>query len=317
MTTTPKYLPMVPRDGFFAKDGRGWYTSASGRGHGLDWPWPSTILGALRSLWGRGEETRTGTTFTPDDWRRHTQPIQLGRTLVLRRKHGETWRKEDAVWPVPRDTLWLEGCQEVHRLDSVPPVVPTLGRNDDEAREKLWRPRLDDLSKPLPSPRWWSSKEFFAWLADKPVHAEYLETPRRIQARVGSTEGLTSDCDVLFSHDVIETIDSTGEWAIGVEVALPEGELPDVATLGSDSRLALVESLPAVLFDPPTQVIEAFRASSPGLRLVAVSPLCFEKGWLPDGLVSNGGKYRGQLAGLDIVLRAAFVPRPIHVSGWD
>lgn len=325
MTTTPTYLALVPRDGFFAKDGRGWYTSASGRGHGLDWPWPSTILGALRSLWGRGEETRTGTTFTPDDWRRHTQPIQLGRTLVLRRKHGETWRKEDAVWPVPRDTLWLEvdGCRAnkrrkiVRRLYPEPPDVPTLGRNDDEAREKLWRPKLDDLSKPLPSPRWWSSKEFFAWLGGESVHAEYLETPRRIQARVGITEELTSDDGVLFSHDVIETIDSTGEWAIGVEVDLPEGELPDVATLGSDSRLALVESLPAVLFDPPTQVIEAFRASSPGLRLVAVSPLCFEKGWLPDGLVSNGGEYRGQLAGLDIVLRAAFVPRPIHVSGWD
>ena len=38
MTTTTKHLALVPRDGFFAKDGRGWHTSVSGRGHGLDWP---------------------------------------------------------------------------------------------------------------------------------------------------------------------------------------------------------------------------------------------------------------------------------------
>lgn len=320
MTTTPTHLALVPRDGFFAKDGRGWHTSASGRGHGLEWPWPSTVLGALRSLWGRGEETRTGTTFTPDDWRKRTQPIQLGRTLVLRRKHGETWRKEDAVWPVPLDALWLEGRQEVHRLDPVPPVVPTLGRNDDEAREKLWRPALDDASKPLLPPRWWSGEEFFSWLVGKAVRvrAESLQTARRIQVHVGiRPKELTSDDGFLFSHDVIETLDRGAEWAIGVEVALPAGELPKVATLGSDSRLARVESLSASLFEPPAPVSEAFRAASPGLRLVAVSPLCFEKGWLPDGFVDESGDYRGRLAGLDVVLRAACVPRPIHVSGWD
>lgn len=320
MTTTTTRLALVPRDGFFAKDGRGWHTSASGRGHGLDWPWPSTVLGALRSLWGRGEETRSNTTFTPDDWRSRTQPIQLGRTLVLRRKHGAAWRVEDARWPVPLDALWLEGRADVHRLDPVKPLAPTLGRDDDEAREALWRPVPDDAQKPLASPRWWSSEEFVSWLAGKPVSVrdEALGTTRRVQVHVGiRPEELTSDDGVLFSHDVVETLDPTGEWALGVEVALPGGELPKVATLGSDSRLSRVESLPPTLFEPPARALEAFRAPSPAVRLVAVSPLCFAKGWLPDGFVNTNGEYRGRLAGLDVVLRAAFVPRPIHVSGWD
>jgi CRISPR-associated protein Cmr3 len=66
-------------------------------------------------------------------------------------------------------------------------------------------------------------------------------------------------------------------------------------------------------------VLEAFRSPSSGLRLVAVTPLCFGKGWLPDALSESGGVYRGRLAALDheVILRAAFVPRPIHVSGWD
>lgn len=321
MTTTTTRLALVPRDGFFALDGRGWHTSASGRGHGLDWPFPSTVLGALRSLWGRGEETRTGTTFTPDDWRNRTQSIQLGRTLVLRREYGAAWRVEDATWPVPLDALWLEGRADVYRLDPVQPIVPTLGRDDDDAREALWRPEPDDAQKPLAAPRWWSSEDFISWLAGKSVRVrgESLGTTRRIQVHVGiRPEELTSDDGVLFSHDVVETLDSTGEWALGVEVVLPAGELPKVATLGSDSRLSRVEWLPTTLFEPPAGVLEAFRVRPAlGVRLVAASPLCFERGWLPDGFVNTNGEYRGQLAGLGVILRAAFVPRPIHVSGWD
>lgn len=322
MTTTPTHVALVPRDGFFAKDGRGWHTSTSGRGHGLDWPWPSTVLGALRSAWGRGEETRSNVTFTSDEWRSKTAPIQLGRTLVLRRKHGVAWRAEDATWPAPLDALWLEGRRNVYRLDPVPPIAPTLGRDDDEAREGLWRPVLDEASKPLAGPRWWSSDDFTTWLAGSAVsvQGEALTTTRRVQTHVGiRPEELTSEDGVLYSHDVVETLDPGAEWALGVEVALPKGGLPSIVTLGSDSRLARVESLPASVFQPPACVLEAFRTPSPGLRLVAATPLCFARGWLPDGLTASGGVYRGHPSGLDheVILRAAFVPRPIHVSGWD
>jgi CRISPR-associated protein Cmr3 len=317
-------LALVPRDGFFAKDGRGWHTSVSGRGHGLDWPWPSTMLGALRSAWGRGEETRNGITFTSADWRLRTAPIRLGRTLTLRRKHGVAWRAEDATWPVPLDALWLDGRENVHRLNPVEPSAPTLGRDDNEIRERLMRPALDGAAKPLDAPRWWNSEDFTSWLAGKAVAAgdpeTALKTTRRVQVRVGiRPDELTADDGVLFSHDVVETLDPSDEWAIGVEVTLPAGGLPGVATLGSDSRLARVELLPATLFDPPARVLEAFRSPSSGLRLVAVTPLCFGKGWLPDALSESGGVYRGRLAALDheVILRAAFVPRPIHVSGWD
>jgi CRISPR-associated protein Cmr3 len=325
MTTTAR-VALVPRDGLFCKDGRGWHTSASGRGHGLDWPWPSTILGALRSAWGRGEEARSAAPFGPDDWRARTAPIRLGPTLTLRRPHARPWRFEDTVWPVPADALWLEGRERVHRLDPQAPDVPTLGRDDDDAREALWRPRLAEAGKPLASPRWWSSEDFSAWLAGQLVAVrgrddDALTTIRRVQAHVGiRPDELTADEGVLFSHDVVETLEARAEWAIGAEVALADGALPAVATLGSDARLARVESLPAALFEPPAVLLEAFRSKPPrGLRVVAVTPICFARGWLPDGLEDQDGTYRGRVPGLDhdVVLRAAFVPRPMHVSGWD
>lgn len=317
-------LAFIPRDGLFCKDGRGWHTSASGRGHGLDWPWPSTILGALKSAWGRGEEARRGALFSPNDWRIHTDAIRLGRTLVLRRPHGAEWETAHCIWPVPLDALWLEGQREVYRLTPIEPSAQTLGRDDDEARESLWRPRLPEAGKPLIPPRWWNSQDFLAWLTEKPVAVrgrdQCLATARRVQTHVGIIPGtLTADEGVLFSHDVVETLELDSEWAIGAEVTLPHGDISIVATLGSDARLVCVESLPVLLFEPPLNLLEAFRLSSKGLRIIAVTPMCFLHGWLPDGFVKEGKEYRGRLPGLDaeLILRAAFVPRPIHVSGWD
>lgn len=318
-------LALIPRDGLFCKDGRGWHTSASGRGHGLDWPWPSTVLGAVRSAWGRTEEERTGTLFDSNGWRTRTASIGLGRTLLLRRPPLEaSWTRAHRVWPVPSDTLWLEGRAAVYRLAPVPPGLPTLGRDDDDARELLWVPGTEDATKPLPSPRWWSEEHFATWLAggSVPTRApgQAFETSRRVQVHVGiRPEELTADEGVLFSHDVVETLERDAEWAIGIEVALPSGDTPAVATLGSDGRLVRIEALPDQAFDLPDSVLKAFRAGSAGLRLVVTSPACFERGWLPDGLDPRDRGYRGRLDGLhvDVVLRAAFVPRPLHVSGWN
>jgi len=321
--TTARHA-LVPRDGIFCKDGRDWHTSASGRGHGLDWPWPSTVLGALRSACGRSEESRSGALFGPEDWRTRTATIRLGRTLVVRRPHAAAWSAEHATWPVPLDAIWLEGRSEVQRLEPVPPSLPTFGRDDDEAREALMRRALEGAEKPLVPPRWWSHANFSAWLAGRSVsvrgHDGALAMARRLQVHVGiRPEELTADEGVLFSHDVVETLDPSAEWAIGVEVVLPEGEVSAMATLGSDARLVRVEPLPDVVFEPPAGLLEAVRASSRGLRVVAVTPICFARGWLPDGLEAHGGAYQGHSAGLDhdVVLRAAFVPRPINVSGWD
>jgi CRISPR-associated protein Cmr3 len=317
-------LALVPRDGLFCKDGRGWHTSASGRGHALDWPWPSTVLGALRTAWGREEESRSEKRFDPDSWRARTAGVSLGCTLVLRRPPGAPWSGKHRAWPVPSDALWLEECAEVCRLDPAPPTLPTLGRDDGDAREALWVPRLDEAAKPLPAPRWWSDESFAAWLAGRSVPARdarnAFELSRRVQVRVSiQAEELTANEGVLFSHDVVETLEPDAEWALGVEVVLPSGDTPAVATLGSDGRLARVETLPDHVFDPPEAVLGAFRPDSSGLRLVVVTPACFEHGWLPDGLERRAREFRGRVGALEgeVVLRAAMVPRPVHVSGWD
>lgn len=325
--TATAHLALVPRDGIFCKDGRGWHTSTLGRGHGLDWPWPSTILGALRTASGRDEEARIGRRFGADDWSAHAASTALGRTLVLRRPldpaREPTWDVAHRIWPAPADARRLEEHDRLHRLDPVPPPLRTLGRDDDAAREALWVPLLPEKAKPLPAPRWWSEARLAAWLAGAPVPAHDPENTfdpqRRIQAHVEIRQPTqTVEDEALYSHDVVETLERSAEWALGVEVVLP-GRPPAIASLGSDGRLARIEPLPALLFEPPAAVTGAFQRGSSGLRLVVVTPACFANGWLPDGFAPHGTELRGRLPGLDaeLVLRAAMVPRPIHVSGWD
>ncbi|HEU4636124.1 MAG TPA: type III-B CRISPR module-associated Cmr3 family protein [Edaphobacter sp.] len=321
--TTNVRVALVPRDGIFCKDGRGWQTSSAGRGYALDWPWPSTILGALRTAWGRLEEHRTKTAFGANEWRTRTG-LQLTRTLTLRRPFNAYWTSDHVVWPVPSDALWVQDRGEVVRLNPTPSPVPTLGRDDDAIRESLWRPTVEFEGKPLARPRWLSAQDFASWLAGVSVSAHSdtaVPSPtKRRQTRIGiRPDELTAGDGALFSHEVLETLERCAEWAIGAEVTLPSGSFPPVGALGSDSRTVKIEPIPPTLFDPPQRVIDSFSDGMFGMRLVAVTPLCFEGGWLPDGIHVTEGLYQGTLKPLEgeLILRAAFVGRPVHVSGWD
>ncbi len=323
-------IALVPRDGFFVKDGRGWHTSASGRGHSLDWPFPPTLLGALRTSLGRAmEQGVPGARFDGAAFRRETVGASMGPVVPLRRLQGQqAWEPEHRMWPVPMDALYLSDAGKVQRLQPRQPAAPTLGRDEDPAREALWTATPRE-AKPESAPRWWTEGDFLAWLGEGTVkkHGDLekraLELPRRVDIRLGiDAETFTAREGMLFSSDTIEPLSTVDghrwEWAIGlsafVPIAAPIDSVP--WTIGGDRRLARPQPVQG-LFEAPTAM--AFAGGARGLRLVVVTPACFQNGWLPDGFSSRGGAYRGEIEGVagDLVLRAAFVPRPEHVSGWD
>lgn len=319
--STMHRLRLEPRDGFACRDGRGW--SAAGRAHALDLPWPSTIRGALRTAYGRELEGREGRPFTKNkkEWVDRTDVVRLGTTLLVHARHGGSgWER---FWPKPADAVGYEDG-ELHRLDPEPADLPTLGRDEDPAREGLWRPRLSDPRKPLKLPALWPDGAFCDWLAGKPVLGSALDATPTLESRLQTHVGidpatLTAREEILFSENVVETFGRHGRWAFALEVELPEEASPRLATLGGDRRLAELAPVDRGLFEPPAELLAAFRAGSKGLRLVLVTPARFEAGWLPDGFEAKDGEYRGTLPEIagELVLRAAFVDRPIAVSGWD
>ncbi|WNZ62075.1 type III-B CRISPR module-associated Cmr3 family protein [Myxococcus sp. MxC21-1] len=111
------------------------------------------------------------------------------------------------------------------------------------------------------------------------------------------------------------------EWALGLSCAWPapaSGAPRGPLGLGGRRRLSAVEPLKVDLFAITDGVARATR----GLRLVLATPAEFQRGWLPDGFERVAGtppRYVGRLPCIDapVVLRAALVPRPLDVSGWD
>ncbi|PRP91419.1 CRISPR-associated protein Cas_Cmr3 [Enhygromyxa salina] len=310
---------LTPRDGLFCKDGRGWFTSSMGRGHALEWPYPSTLLGALRSTWGRAREEHKGAPFVGHEWPRRTADLSLGPSLPLRRSWGDAWSSKHRVWPAPTDSRVVEGGI-IQRLEARPPLVTTMGINNDPARERLWT-APSTREKSVQAAKWWREQAFVAWLcgAHEGASTDGLELPRRIQTHVAIDEDTGSALDRnLYSHDIVETFSRSEQWGIGVRVSANDLDHVDIATVGSDRRLAAVEP-GASVFDMPKALLEAFKPGVPGLRLFLVTPAAFTAGWLPDGLTAHGDEYRGRLRGLevDVVLRAAFVDRPRAISGWD
>jgi CRISPR-associated protein Cmr3 len=321
-----RQLALAPRDGLFCKDGRGWFTSSSGRGHGLDWPWPSTVLGALRTAWGRQREQQLARPLNAAEWREHTA-LELRQMLALRRPlAGGTpvWSAVHRVWPCPRDAFALEERGlPLHALQPQPLPLPTLGRGDDAAQEALWYPSPPGAGKPQPLAPWWRDEPFVAWLCGEPVRlgaGDGLQPTRRVEAHVGLGERGTAEEGLLFAHDVRETLEADGEWALGVEVAAPATwGPPSLVPLGGDRRLTRAEPLPSAVFAPAQRLLAAFDRGSVGLRLVVVTPALFTQGWVPDGLERQGREFRGRLPGVraEVILRAALVPRPVPLSGWD
>ncbi len=326
-------LALIPRDGLFFKDPRGWFTSASGRGRALGWPFPSSMRGVVRTAWGRSlEEADPDLRLDRNSWPERTREVRLHVLLPLRRKNSENWSPAHRMWPVPRDAFYQEGEEAVVRLDPVRGKVDVLGTLDGPPADALWWPDPEPGGKPSRSvPEWWEDEDFIAWLsgrtpkqAAKMGGSDLLALPRRVQIHVGiDPETLTHRESILFASETVETLDRDGaEWGIGLWTELPgpgDSLLSTPWTVGGKSRIAFPAPLGEAMFEPPARLLEAFDPGVPGLRLVTVTPAEFDQGWLPDGFELEHDRYLGRLPGVQdpVVLRAAFVDRPLHVSGWD
>ena len=249
----------------------------------------------------------------------------LGRTLALWRRRGSF--DGERRWPVPVDVEYVasldRGTATATYLRPAPSTVATLGRDDDESRERMWIATTDTRGKAASRPRWWTDDELTAWFTNAVLPASANDAQRPVRRRVtrvamNVTTGTAVDSN-LFSHDVIETVEHDGEWAIAAEVTAPDDRFGTVASLGSDRRLARVEKIAEGAFAPPPAVAATIHAPVPGLRIMLVTPAIFERGWLPDGLIARDGGYVGRLPGCphEVVLRAALTPRPAPISGWD
>ena len=346
-------LLITPRDGLFLKDGRGWYTSDIGRSHSRAWPIPPTLRGALRAAFGHAWMARTGQELTPAAWQRITEDVTVQALVTVRAPMGQDPAPAHRVWPIPADALYQQTAPpaapgppaiqpaRVVALDPGPPGQPpdhpavtflSADRPGDAGDiapavewSALWRPRVPP-GKPAPKPDFWAEQSMMSWLfpgPDRPAMPSPtgFSLPRRVDVHVTiDPETGAATPTMLFSTELTEALArQEGEcfvrWAMAARVGLPDGDgAAGPLTIGGGRRLGLCQPAPAALFDPPAEL----GGDSPGLRLVLVTPAEFTRGWLPDGFaLSAENRYTGALAGMELILRAAIVDRPLDLSTWD
>ena len=331
----PSALALLPRDGFFLKDGRGWFTSESGRAGAVEWPFARTVRGAVRTCLGHRHEERSGQCLSADEWRLLNDRLSVAAVLPLCRGVGMPLGTAARRWPAPRDAVVFTGEQRVRALLPDRGGAAVIALNEDAetvAVENLRHPSLGDVAgKPAPMPVWWSDEVFTAWLCGMPVEASALaseESPTSRQQTHVTIDALTgAGVDGgLFSSTVVEPLSRsamggpTHEWAVaasgsGLEPADRAGRS---VRLGGDGRLATCQTLPDDLFAMPAPLRQMFAGGPRGMRLVFVGHAGLEKGWLPSWLEARDGRIVGDLPGVGpVALVAACVGRPVHVSGWD
>lgn len=318
-----------PRDPLIARDGR---PSDNGRFSTLGFPYPSMLAGAVRTRMasGRGSFDLTGADL--DELKKI--PVQ-GPFLVELSETGEP----AAQWfaPAPRDAFFER------REDGIPVrrVLRPYPLHERGAVDSLSDKGLMPVSTGLQRspgkapkiPAFWRWNEFEKWLIQpeilEPVDLQKLgidplPVERRVHIalqpgeRVGIDGALFETAGLSFLHTAGASRLEPRRFALSVRVG--EGRVggrhlelaEQVAALGGERRLAhwspSPQEWPALPQAIRQRIVETRRA-----RIILATPAFFSRGALPGWSASEwplGGEVRA-------TVRAACVPRPEIVSGWD
>ncbi len=296
-------LLIEPRDPAIFRDARPFETGLGART--LAWATPSAVIGTIR--------TRLGATtgFDAAALARLLSVRHVGPFLACETKEG--WRlaftpPADAVgYDGPGDQIEFaplrpDSLQAFEGLDLPEGLLPLFGA---KARKESGR-----------APRFWSDSFLLEWLghtggslcraAEEAGYSE-LERHRRMHVVIAENSRNAAE-GMLFATEGLEF----HRRAIFSRI---EGDLEGLAPLeglgpiGGEQRLAYWSVTSNLLPPAPGWVSKLKR-----IRLVLVTPAEFSGGWQP-GWSRSGSP--PEAASVKLKLKAAAVPRPMPISGWD
>lgn len=329
-------LTIQPRDPIVARDGRPFGSVGSNRMKSLDWPLPTTVAGAVRTLLGQshgGNFDAAMIARLKDVSCQGPLPVSEGQLFVP--------AAEDAIFTRDSKCVTLRP-EEVDRqsvgLDLPCGLWPALPRELPE-------------SKLREVPAWWSVTKMIEWLLEphdadpeffnthdhfrqSPVHDERSHVkidPNTFAAQdqmLYSSTGLTldrllqaADANVSYPAHLVIRIDTTDQ-----EFQATVQTLATFQPLGGERRVVHVCHDPAeqVRFDCPIQIrnVLAKVQVGDGVRMALATPAIFEHGWRPAWLAPNEA---GHLVGtppeapdtLRLELVSVSNQRWDAVSGWS
>ncbi len=301
---------IIPRDPLIFRDGKPFKADAGARAKSLSFPFPSTLVGAVRTL--AGTDVKTGI-FDKSKIKDLLEKEIHGPLLI--EFGGE---KPSFLFPAPADALLLkkEGQEEARLLQLSPKKL-----NDNEATD------LEGLNVIVPTeaakekphrkaPHYWNEDVFFNWLK-KPRNADVelkkmghdgpiAESRMHVQIEASTGTALdgalfqTSGLEFTQLHkkeeDIYPALSESKRLGLAIETDADLRE--ELGFLGGERRVAQWKKSSLELPKCPPDVKKEITQQST-CRLILLTPAYFQEGYLPKWLKVKH----------DIGIIAAAVPR--------
>lgn len=313
-----------PRDPLIVRDGRPFEPVPGARAVSLEFPFPSTTAGGVRTRDGLGADGR----FHRSEIPRVKQIAVRGPLLVeLDAGTGDITR-----WlvPAPADALLLD----IEPADTTRAILKRLvplqlppGTSTDlpDGLAPVSMPRPDTRKPYGKTPRYWYWGFFEQWLLDPqdremsladighsgPIPEARMHVSIKPETQTADAErgALFHTRGLEFTH-VSDTRSLAGARRLAVAVATDAPNLKEgVAPLGGERRLVMWRQSGETLPSLPEALKEKIAALG-YCRLILLTPAYFKAGWKPSWLLSSR-------EGVTPSLQAMAVNRPAVVSGWD
>ena len=314
-------LLIQPRDPLLFRDGRPFTADPGAMAQSLDWPLPSTVAGAIRTLLGEAN----GFDWADDGPARALQIQIRGPLPVIEGEDGAL----RVFVAAPADVLWLKERQKPAILrprKSLPAgagcTVPSPGLMPVAvfAKGKPWTPIV-----------LWPLESVLRFLLEQTPPPDPGDCahrfPREARTHVRiNARTMTADPGGLFSTESLcipdVTVQRTNARRTGLLVQiLADYEAPSncFIALGGERRAAIATDGHCAWPEPPEGWLEKLAKTVSGkrrIKLQLVTPAVFDKGWRPGWVDDDlAGTLPG--TGVHVKLVSACVHRPVGFSGWD
>jgi len=323
-----KTLVIEPRDSLLVRDARPFSRDPGARARSLDFPFPSTLAGAVRTRLGCNSEG----VFQPE---KRVEVLKLAVRGPLLCRLDEAGKPGGWLLPAPADAVLFEGVAGALRRERLAPLELPEGARTDLDPELLPLGLGDpNPAKPAAGPprfwHWQGASGYQAWLQapasgsvqradlglagltrEARVHVSVSrDTGTAEEGRLFSTEGLRFSVPAGEGEDALASarLGAMGRFALALGVAHPNLEsLQGIAPLAGERRLCAWRPQ-SFQWPSAPEALEKALLKHRAARLLLLTPGLFEKGWCPaaERLGPPGTR-----------LVAAAVRRPEVVSGWD
>lgn len=323
---------IVPRDALIARDGRPFGSTAGVRAKSLDFPFPSTTTGGVRTRSGL-EKINGDLSAFKKELSDEVLHIEVRGALLAEIEGDEV----NLLVHAPGDCLIITPENEGGKNRF--PLVPLEDENSDfcsnlnESEKELHL--LGTIGrvkgKPQSEPRFWYWTEFEKWLTkteeDKPIdvetlghngltgeqrtHVKILDDANGYQNKANVEGGLFQTRGLEFTKQG-KNLSAAKKLALVVEVERHDfgGEIQKgIAPLGGERRVVAWRRRDKNIFPDCPKKIRDEILESKSCRLILLTPAIFENGFKPTWLQTANG--------LTVSVEAIAVNRTQVISGWD